>query len=219
MDERTGIKKSGYVFGGGVLLQILVFASLRHRIVALTLFFTAFHLMAIGLLLNLKAKGHNPFKKMWFYPTVLILLWPLIGPLAAMGVMFGTPAEGVPSPRWRTILFSPWTITLSLCLIICLVAIPQFYAFRAASAQAQLKWAKYHLDRARDSEMQENFFNEIEEATAQFSAARREALTDANAGWFVRTSLGDRIIKESQLAELAAAIEAAKSSGIGTKKK
>jgi len=218
MEERTGIKKSRYVFGGGVLLQILFIASLRHRIAALALLCTASLLMVAGLFLNLKAKGHNPFKKMWFYPTVIVLLWPLIGPLAAMGIMFGTPVQGVPAPRWRTVLFFPWTIVLSLCLIIGLVAIPQYYVFRARSARAQLKWAKYQLARAGGADTREDFRKEIEDASAQLAAARKAALTDANAGWFIRISLGDSIIMESEMAELKAAIEKAKANGPGKKK-
>jgi hypothetical protein len=218
MDERTGIKLSRYVFGGGALLQILFMTALSRPRTALALFCTGSLLMAVGLFLNFRAKGHNPFKKIWFYPTVLVLLWPIVGTLAAMGVMYGTPREGVPAPGWRTILFSPWTIAISLCLIIGLVVVPQFYGFRAAAAKSHLKWAKHHLARAGDAETQEDFRKEIADAAAQLDSARKTALTDTNTGWFIRATLGDRIIKESELAELKAAIQATKKNGPGKKK-
>jgi len=215
MDENKNLKTSRYLFGGGVLLQMLFFALLdMFWESGFILYFISSGLMIYALFANLKAKGYNPFKKKRLYATALLLFWPFMGPLIAMAVMFGTPEQGVPVPGWRTVLFSPWTIALCLFLVGLLI-FPQMFAFRARSAQFHFKEAKRHLAMAKDAGKREDVRAELDEASSQLAAVRKYALTDANTGWFVRSSLGDRIMKESDLAALEKEIALAKAGGPG----
>jgi hypothetical protein len=218
MDENKSLKMSRYIFGGGILLQILCFVLLSLRGDSGFYFYVfSCGLMVYGLYANLKAKGLRPFKKKRLYATALLLFVPYMGPLIAMAIMFGTPEQGVPAPRWRTVLFSPWMIALSLCLILGLIAFPQFYEFRAKFAHVDLKKAKRHLAVAKEAGRSDDVRKELDKAAYFLAAVRRSGLTDANSSWFVRSSLGDRIIKESELAALEKEIASAKKNNPGRK--
>jgi len=156
-----------------------------------------------------------------FFATALVLLFPGLGPFTAMGIMYGTPELNAPAPKWRTILFSPRMIGICWCvflgLIIVQIAIPQFYAFRVKSAQASFKEAKQHLAAAKEAGEREDVRKELDKAASRLAGLRRSALTDANTGWYLRWSLSNSLIKESELAALEKEIEAAKMNSTGRK--
>lgn len=211
MDENKSLKMSRYVFGGGVLLYFLFFAS-RSLLgeSGSILFFISYGLMVYGLYANLKAKGLNPFRKKRFYTAVLLLLWPDMGPLIAIGIMFGTPDPNAPAQKWRTALLSSWMIALYGCVAVGLIAYPQLYAIRVARAQADFKEVKRHLAVAREGGKNDEVRKELDEAASRLAAVRRSALTDSNTNWFVRYSLGNRIINESELTALEKEVASAK---------
>jgi len=216
MDENKSLKLSRYIFGGGILLQILCFVLLSLRGDSGFYFYVfSCGLMVYGLYANLKAKGLRPFKKKRLYATALLLFVPYMGPLIAMAIMFGTPEQGVPAPRWRTVLFAPWMIAFSLLILLGPIYIAQFYEFRAKFAHVDLKNAKRHFAAAKEGGKSDDVRKELDKAAYFLAAVRKSALTDANTGWFVRNSLGDKIIIESELAALEKEIETAKMNSPG----
>ena len=221
MDVNKSLKIARYVFGGGfvvhsLLLFTMLLVSRELKVEGwLTLYLAGCLVMAVGLYLNLKAKGLKPFKGKRFYATVLVLTIPLFGPLAAIGIMFGTPDSTAPTHKWRIVLFSPSMIVFYCCIAFGIIAYPQIYSFRAYGGMAAFKAAQRHFAMAGESGRNEDFRKEIDEAAHAIVTARRSALTDANTGWYVRYTLSSRIVKESELAELEAAIGAAKASGPG----
>lgn len=222
MDENKSLKMSRYIFGGGILLQILCFVLLSLRGDSGFYFYVfSCGLMVYGLYANLKAKGLRPFKKERLYATALLLFVPYMGPLIAMAIMFGTPEQGVPAPRWRTVLFSPCMIALSLIIFLFIflgpIAVQQFFAFRVKSAQYHLKEAKQHIAAAREGGKRGDIRRELAEADSRLAGVRRYALTDANAGWYLRWFLSDSIIKEADLAALEKEIATEKKNNPGRK--
>jgi hypothetical protein len=68
---------------------------------------------------------------------------------------------------------------------------------------------------AKEAGKSDDVRKELDKAAYFLAAVRRSGLTDANSGWFVRTSLGDGIIKESELVALEKEIETAKMNSPG----
>ena len=244
MDVNKRLKISRYIFGVGfVVFPIEISTSISSEWnLMLFLYFAGCLAMAVGLYLNLNAKGLNPFKKKRFYATIPVLaIFPVIGPLVAILIMlettdpavpthkkgiglfsplkFGTKDPAAPKRKWRTVLFSPSMIILYCLIAFGIIAYPQIYSIRARGAHAVFKSAQYHFTKAKESESNlapaEEVRKEIDEAADALVSARRSVFTDANTGWYVRYFLSSSIVKESELAELEAAIAAAKASGPG----
>jgi len=219
MDANKRLKISRYVFGAGLIMAPLQeFTSFAKELDSMVLYLAGCLIMAVGLYLNLKAKGLNPFKKKRFYGAVLVLtIVPISGPLAVIGIMFGTQDPAAPMPAWRKVLFSPAMLVLYCFIAFGLIAYPQTYQVRARGAHASFKVAQRHFALAKESESTfapiEVVRKEIDEAADALVSARRSAFTDANTNWYLRYFLSSSIVKESELAGLEAAIGAAKASG------